>query len=147
MDTIELMGLHTKIFSLNYKLNKDPSSIKLKKDIQILKDLITKNNSKYPRTKYKTSINAKASNLMFKKPWSRLNSQLKSDRLFVFCMNLNLSQTNKKNLYKILKRDLENKILSKKKEVVYDLEDTQIKEIPRLKSYLDELNIDHIDVF
>ena len=146
MEIVELMSLHTKLFSLQYKLDKNPSSLILKKDIQIVEDLITKAYSKYPRFKYKTSVNARASNLILKKPWSRLNSQLKADRLYVYCMALKIDKKEKKQLYQIFKRDLEKKILSKKKEVIYDSEETKITEIPRLKFYLDELNIEYDNV-
>ena len=115
MKIVELMSMHTKLFSLKYNLEKDPSSLILKKDIKIVEDLITKTYSKYPRFKYKTSVNARASNLILKKPWSRLNSQLKADRLYVYCMDLKIDAKEKRKLYQLFKRDLERKILSKKK--------------------------------
>lgn len=142
MDIIELMGLKTKLFSLKYKLEENPSSLHLKKEIKIIEDLITKNCDKYPRKKVVTSVNATASNLILKRPWSRLNSQLKADRLYVYCMALEIEEMEKKKLYQIFKRDLGDKILSKKKEVIYDQEKTFIKEIPRLKSYFEELDIE-----
>ena len=62
-------------------------------------------------------------------------------------MDLKIDAKEKRKLYQLFKRDLERKILSKKKEVIYDSEETKIIEIPRLKFYLDELNIEYDNLF
>jgi hypothetical protein len=72
----------------------------------------------------------------YKRQWHRLERGLRLNRLRKFseeeAKRLNLSDTEKNNLYQLLVKSLERKLLNSKTAVIYDLEKESITEIKGL---------------
>lgn len=72
----------------------------------------------------------------YKRQWHRLERGLRLNRLRRFAeeesKRLNLSETEKANLYQLLAKSLDKKLLNSKTAVIYDLEKEQITEIKGL---------------
>ena len=72
----------------------------------------------------------------YKRQWHRLERGLRLNRLRKFTeeesQRLNLSNTEKQNLFSLLSKSLEKKLLNSKTAVIYDLEKEEITEIKGL---------------
>jgi hypothetical protein len=72
----------------------------------------------------------------FKRPWHRLERGLRMNRLRLFseeeAKRQHLSEQEKNNLFVLLNKSLEKKLLNSKTAVVYDMEEEKIKEIKGL---------------
>ncbi len=72
----------------------------------------------------------------YKRQWHRLERGLRLNRLRQFSVEeaqrLNLSDVEKQNLYQLLAKSLEKKLLNSKTSVIYDLEKEKITEIKGL---------------
>lgn len=72
----------------------------------------------------------------YKRQWHRLERGLRLNRLRKFseeeAQRLNLSESEKKNLYQLLVKSLERKLLNSKTAVIYDQEKEEITEIKGL---------------
>ncbi len=75
----------------------------------------------------------------FKRPWHRLERGLRMNRLRKFsedeAKRLKLSEPEKNNLFILLNKSLEKKLLNSKTAVIYDLEQEKITEIKGLVSH------------
>lgn len=75
----------------------------------------------------------------FKRPWHRLERGLRMNRLRKFsedeAKRLKLSEGEKNNLFILLNKSLEKKLLNSKTAVIYDLEQEKITEIKGLVSH------------
>lgn len=75
----------------------------------------------------------------FKRPWHRLERGLRMNRLRLFsdeeAKRLHLSEQEKNNLFVLLNKSLEKKLLNSKTAVVYDMEEEKIKEIKGLVTH------------
>jgi hypothetical protein len=75
----------------------------------------------------------------FKRPWHRLERGLRMNRLRKFsedeAKRLKLSEVEKNNLFILLNKSLEKKLLNSKTAVIYDLEQEKITEIKGLVSH------------
>jgi hypothetical protein len=75
----------------------------------------------------------------FKRPWHRLERGLRMNRLRLFseeeAKRQNLSEQEKNNLFVLLNKSLEKKLLNSKTAVVYDLDEEKIKEIKGLVTH------------
>jgi len=67
----------------------------------------------------------------FRRPWHRLERGLRMNRLRLFsdeeAKRLHLSEQEKNNLFVLLNKSLEKKLLNSKTAVVYDMEEEKIK--------------------
>jgi hypothetical protein len=87
-----------------------------------------------------TTMSSQATQRLIHKTWSRLCKEIKQDRLFVFCMALDeLTEDDRLRLYKLLNKDLDERILTKKKEVDYDVGKGQITGITNIDGYISRL--------
>jgi len=75
----------------------------------------------------------------FKRPWHRLERGLRMNRLRLFseeeAKRQHLSEQEKNNLFILLNKSLEKKLLNSKTAVVYDMEEEKIKEIKGLVTH------------
>jgi len=75
----------------------------------------------------------------FKRPWHRLERGLRMNRLRLFseeeAKRQHLSEQEKNNLFVLLNKSLEKKLLNSKTAVVYDIEEEKIKEIKGLVTH------------
>jgi len=75
----------------------------------------------------------------FKRPWHRLERGLRMNRLRLFseeeAKRQHLSEQEKNNLFVLLNKSLEKKLLNSKTAVVYDMEEEKIKEIKGLVTH------------
>ena len=75
----------------------------------------------------------------FRRPWHRLERGLRMNRLRLFsdeeAKRLHLSEQEKNNLFVLLNKSLEKKLLNSKTAVVYDMEEEKIKEIKGLVTH------------
>ena len=75
----------------------------------------------------------------FRRPWHRLERGLRMNRLRLFsdeeAKRLHLSEQEKNNLFVLLNKSLETKLLNSKTAVVYDMEEEKIKEIKGLVTH------------
>jgi hypothetical protein len=75
----------------------------------------------------------------FKRPWHRLERGLRMNRLRKFsedeAKRLKLSEPEKNNLFILLNKSLEKKLLNSKTAVIYDLDEEKIMEIKGLVSH------------
>jgi hypothetical protein len=75
----------------------------------------------------------------FKRPWHRLERGLRMNRLRKFsedeAKRLKLSEVEKNNLFILLNKSLEKKLLNSKTAVIYDLDQEKITEIKGLVSH------------
>ena len=75
----------------------------------------------------------------FRRPWHRLERGLRMNRLRLFsdeeAKRLPLSEQEKNNLFVLLNKSLEKKLLNSKTAVVYDMEEEKIKEIKGLVTH------------
>jgi hypothetical protein len=75
----------------------------------------------------------------FQRPWHRLERGLRMNRLRKFsedeAKRLKLSETEKNNLFILLNKSLEKKLLNSKTAVIYDMEEEKITEIKGLVSH------------
>jgi hypothetical protein len=75
----------------------------------------------------------------FKRPWHRLERGLRMNRLRKFsedeAKRLKLSESEKNNLFILLNKSLEKKLLNSKTAVIYDLDEEKITEIKGLVSH------------
>ena len=75
----------------------------------------------------------------FRRPWHRLERGLRMNRLRLFsdeeAKRLHLSEQEKNNLFVLLNKSLEKKLLNSKTAVVYDMEEETIKEIKGLVTH------------
>jgi hypothetical protein len=75
----------------------------------------------------------------FRRPWHRLERGLRMNRLRLFsdeeAKRLHLSEQEKNNLFILLNKSLEKKLLNSKTAVVYDMEEEKIKEIKGLVTH------------
>ncbi len=74
-----------------------------------------------------------------RRPWHRLERGLRMNRLRLFsdeeAKRLHLSEQEKNNLFVLLNKSLEKKLLNSKTAVVYDMEEEKIKEIKGLVTH------------
>ena len=75
----------------------------------------------------------------FRRPWHRLERGLRMNRLRKFsedeAKRLKLSEVEKNNLFILLNKSLEKKLLNSKTAVIYDMEEEKITEIKGLVSH------------
>ena len=75
----------------------------------------------------------------FKRPWHRLERGLRMNRLRLFseeeAKRQHLSEQEKNNLFILLNKSLEKKLLNSKTAVVYDMDEEKIKEIKGLVTH------------
>ena len=75
----------------------------------------------------------------FRRPWHRLERGLRMNRLRLFsdeeAKRLHLSEQEKNNLFVLLNKSLEKKLLNSKTAVVYDMEEEKIQEIKGLVTH------------
>jgi len=75
----------------------------------------------------------------FRRPWHRLERGLRMNRLRLFsdeeAKRLHLSEQEKNNLFVLLNKSLEKKLLNSKTAVVYDMDEEKIKEIKGLVTH------------
>jgi hypothetical protein len=75
----------------------------------------------------------------FRRPWHRLERGLRMNRLRKFsedeAKRLKLSEAEKNNLFILLNKSLEKKLLNSKTAVIYDMEEEKITEIKGLVSH------------
>lgn len=75
----------------------------------------------------------------FKRPWHRLERGLRMNRLRKFsedeAKRLKLSESEKNNLFILLNKSLEKKLLNSKTAVIYDIDEEKITEIKGLVSH------------
>ena len=79
-------------------------------------------------------------NIMFKRPWNELSIDYKADRLYVFVSELDILEQKKVHLYQLFKADLEKRILTKKKEVMYCENTGTVQSILKMDAYLKLIN-------
>ena len=141
MDIIEELRLKSQIFSLESQLGQEPSNLDIRRSIQVLEDKILQTENDKSNCTYFANCKPKnrISLLVFNKPWNRLRKELQADRLYVYCQNMDLNQIQKKKLYKLFKQDLEDKILTKKDAVEYDIANQEIVTVSKINIYLENL--------
>jgi hypothetical protein len=140
-EIVKRLRLRSKLFSLRSQLEADPTSTlspALKLSICKLEDELNRTKADKKQPKQSENI-SKISDQFLRKPWNRLNLQLKADRLFVYCMGLDLEKAKKLALFRLMKADLQKRILTKKKEVEYCLDKGVVLSIFHLKSYLEKI--------
>ena len=78
-------------------------------------------------------------NIMLQTTWTRLKKQLKADRLYIYSMEQNLTLESKKKLFQLFKKDLDDRVLTKKKEVEYDEKVGKITALINIDKYIEQI--------
>ena len=76
---------------------------------------------------------------MLQTTWTRLKKQLKADRLYIYSMEQNLTLESKKKLFQLFKKDLDDRVLTKKKEVEYDEKVGKITALINIDKYIEQI--------
>ena len=141
MDIIDELRSKSQLFSLKSQLGQTPANLTLQKSIQDLEDSIVRKLDNKSSCAY--IENCKPGNtintLLFKKAWNRLRKDVQADRLYVYCQHLDLTAVQKSALFGVFKQDLENKVLTKKGAVKYNVDTQEIVAVKDIDVYLNSV--------
>ena len=134
MSSLCIIQTKAKLFVVESKLKENSDDAILLKKKQKYKNKIAE------WTHQENQNTNDVTNIMLQTTWTRLKKQLKADRLYIYSMEQqNLSLENKKKLFQLFKKDLDDRVLTKKKEVEYDDKVGKIKTLINIDKYIEKI--------
>tara|TARA_Y100000385_G_scaffold287233_1_gene351060 strand:+ start:7480 stop:7893 length:414 start_codon:yes stop_codon:yes gene_type:complete len=133
MNSLFMIQTKAKLFVIESKLKEKSDDTTLLKKKQKYKKKIAE------WTRQENQNANDVTNIMLQTTWTRLKKQLKADRLYIYSMEQNLTLESKKKLFQLFKKDLDDRVLTKKKEVEYDEKVGKITALINIDKYIEQI--------